>query len=339
MAYHYSGLGPPGFGRQPELLPVFVDVLRQSNLKPDEKVVLYTDTKKNKDIIDAFYQAALLIGAETVVLYSTPREVDRTPFSIAVHAMRGADLILDLASNMWIYTEVLSELLDEGKRILSCVSDIDTCLKMTPDPAIVARVNNGGGMLDRAERIEVRSKAGSSLLLNKRGRRGVFQDGLAPNPGDWDNYPAYQVACAPLEDSASGRLVLEPGDLFVTLKRIVAEEIVLELEDGHIVNIEGKGEAEMLRAWFAGWDDSNAYTTSHIGFGCDPRADVNSYQLMEWETLAGGVMIAFGANILRFLGGKNQSRAHIDIVMRKADFLLDDELIVENGQFVHPALA
>ena len=167
----------------------------------------------------------------------------------------------------------------------------------------------------------------------------MFQDGLAPNPGDWDNYPAYQVACAPLEDSASGRLVLEPGDLFVTLKRIVAEQTVLELEDGHIVNIEGKGEAEMLRTWFAGWDDPNAYTTSHIGFGCDPRADVNSYQLMEWETLAGGVMIAFGANILRFLGGKNQSRAHIDVVMRKADFLLDGELIVEGGRFAHPALA
>ena len=329
MAYHYSGLGPPGFGRQPELLPVIVDVLRQSNVKPGEKVILYTDTKKNKDLVDAFYQAALLLGAETAVLYTTPRDVDRTPFSIALHSMRGADIIIDLASNMWIYTEALSDLLDEGKRILSCVSDIDTCIKMRPDPAIVARVTSGGELMDRAEKIQVRSKAGSNLVLNKRGRKGQFQDGLAPNPGDWDNYPAYQVACAPLEDSANGRLVLKPGDLFVTLKQIVTEEVVLEIEGGHIVNIEGKGEAEMLRTWFAVWDDPNAYTTSHIGFGCDPRSDVNSYQLMEWETMAGGVMIAFGSNILRFLGGKNQSRAHIDIVMRKADFLLDDEPIIE----------
>lgn len=338
MAYHYSGLGPPGYGRQPELLPVILDVLRQSNIKPEERVVLYTDTKKNRDLVDSFYQAAVLTGAEVAVVYTTPRETDRTPLSVALHAMRGADMILDLASSMWIYTEALSELLDEGKRILSCVSDIDTCLKLKPDPDIVARVNKGGRLLDRAEKIEVRSKAGSQLTLNKRGRRGVFQDGLAPNPGDWDNYPAYQVACAPLEDSATGRLVLEPGDLFVTLKRIVNEQIVLELEDGHIVNIEGQSDAEMLRTWFASWEDPNAYTTSHIGFGCDPRADVASYQLMEWETLAGGVMIAFGSNILRFLGGKNQSRAHIDIVMRKADFLLDGEPIVEQGEFVHPEL-
>jgi len=338
MAYHYSGLGPPGFGRQPELLPVITDVLRQSNVKPGEKVILYTDTKKNKDLVDAFYQAACLIGAETAVLYTTPRDADRTPFSVALHAMRGADVILDLASNMWIYTEALSELLDGGKRILSCVSDIDTCVRLTPDPAIVGRVQNGGQLMTRAEKIEVRSEAGSKLILNKRGRNGVFQDGLVPNPGDWDNYPAYQVACGPLEDSANGRLVLEPGDLFVTLKRIVTEEVILDLEEGHIVNIEGKAEAEMLRTWFAGWNESSAYTTSHIGFGCDPRTDVNSYQIMEWETLAGGVMIAFGSNMLRFLGGKNQSRAHIDIVMRKADFLLDDALIIENGQFAHPAL-
>jgi 2,5-dihydroxypyridine 5,6-dioxygenase len=338
MAYHYSGLGPPDLGRQAELLPVILEVLRQSNVKAGEKVVLYTDTKKNKEMVDAFYQAATLLGAETAVLYTTPRQVDRTPYSVALHAMQGADIILDLASNMWIYTEALSELLGQGKRILSCVSDIDTCLKMGPDAAIVERVQQGGKLLDAAERIQVRSEAGSDLVLSKRGRRGVYQDGLTPNPGDWDNYPAYQVACAPLEDSATGRLVLEPGDLFVTLKRIVAEQVVLELEDGHIVEINGKAEAEMLRAWFDGWEDPNAYTTSHIGFGCDPRAEVSSSQLMEWETLAGGVMIAFGSNILRFLGGKNQSRAHIDIVMRKADFLLDGELIIQGGNFVHPSL-
>jgi 2,5-dihydroxypyridine 5,6-dioxygenase len=338
MAYHYSGLGPPALGRQPELLPVILDVLRQSNVKPGEKVLLYTDTKKNKDLIDAFYQAALLLGAETAVLYTTPRSVDRTPFSIALQAMQGADIILDLASNMWIYTEALSELLDKGKRILSCVSDIDTCLKLRPDPAIVTRVNNGGQLLDQAEKIQVRSEAGSNLTLNKRGRKGVYQDGLAPNPGDWDNYPAYQVACAPLETSASGRLVIEPGDLYVTLKRIATEQTVLELSEGHIVTIQGGGEAEALRTWFAQWQEANAYTTSHIGFGCEPRADVNSLQIMEWETLAGGVMIAFGSNILRFLGGQNQSRAHIDIVMRKADFLLDDQPMIEQGQFVHPKL-
>lgn len=338
MAYHYSGLGPPGFGRQPELLPVILDVLTQSKVKPGEKVLLYTDTKKNKDLVDAFYQAALLKRAETAVLYTTPREVDRTPLPIALQAMQGADIILDLASNMWIYTEALSELLDEGKRILSCVSDIDTCLKMRPDPDIVARVNNGGKLLDSAEQIEVRSKAGTALTLNKRGRRGVFQDGLAPNPGDWDNYPAYQVACAPLEDSAQGRVVLEPGDLFVTLKRIVTERVILELEGGHLVSIEGRGEAEMLRTWFESWDDPNAYTTSHIGFGCDPRADVNSYQLMEWETMAGGVLMAFGSNILRFLGGKNQSRAHLDITLRNVDFILDGEFITRAGEFVHPEL-
>jgi 2,5-dihydroxypyridine 5,6-dioxygenase len=339
MAYHYSGLGPPGFGRQAELLPVLLDVLRQSNVQPGEQVLVYTDTKKNKDLVDAFYQTAVLLGAETAVLYTTPREIDRTPFAVALHAMRGADVILDLASNMWIYTEALSELLDEGKRILSCVSDIDTCLKMKPDPAIVDRVNTGGPLLERAEVIQVRSRAGTDLTLNKRGRRGAFQDGLVPKPGDWDNYPAYQVACAPLEDSALGRVVLQPGDLFVTLKRIVTEEIVLHLERGRLVRIDGGAEAEMLRTWFANWDDPKAYTTSHIGFGCDPRADVNSYQLMEWETMAGGVLMAFGSNILRFLGGKNPSRAHLDITLRGVDFSLDGELIIEEGQFVHPELA
>jgi 2,5-dihydroxypyridine 5,6-dioxygenase len=104
------------------------------------------------------------------------------------------------------------------------------------------------------------------------------------------------------------------------------------------VRIDGGAEAEMLRTWFAKWEEASAYTTSHIGFGCDPRADVNSYQLMEWETMAGGILMAFGSNILRFLGGKNPSRAHLDITLRGVDFSLDGELIIREGEFVHPAL-
>lgn len=338
VAYHYSGLGPPNLGRQVELLPILMDTLSRSNVRAGQKVVLYTDTKKNKDLVDAFFQASVLLGAETAVLYTTPRQEDRTPFPIALHAMHGADLILDLASSMWIYTEALSQLLDEGKRILSCVSDVDTCIKLAPTDALVKRVNTAGPMLGRAELLQVTSQAGSDLKLNKKGRRGSFQDGLTPNAGDWDCYPAYQVATAPLETSANGRLVLEQGDLLVTLKRIVSETVTLEIREGRIVDVQGGADALMLRDWFAQWDDEKAYTTSHIGFGCDPRSDVSSNNLMEWETMAGGIMIAFGANILRFLGGANRSAAHIDIVMRQADFALDGVQVVRGGQFVHPNL-
>ena len=57
---------------------------------------------------------------------------------------------------------------------------------------------------------------------------------------------------------------------------------------------------------------------------------------MEWETIAGGMMIAFGANTLRFLGGSNRSLAHIDLVLRQTDFALDGVDILRQGAFVHP---
>ncbi|MGE5601740.1 MAG: hypothetical protein ACM30E_01740 [Nitrososphaerales archaeon] len=338
MAYHYSGLGPPALGRQAELLPVLVDALRESNVGPGQKVLVYTDTKKNKELVDAFYQAAVLLGAETAVIYTLPREVDRTPLPVVQQAMAGVDMILDLASSLWIYTDFLSQLLDEGKRILSCVSDIDTCLKMRPTHELGQRVRTGGGLMAAADEIRVDSRSGTCLTLRKAGRKGAFQDGLAINPGDWDCYPSHQVACAPLEGTANGRLVLDPGDLLVTLKRVVTEPVVIEVKDGRITSIEGKTEAILLREWFLQWKDPNAYGTSHIGFGCDPRADVGSNNLMEWETIAGGMMIAFGANTLRFLGGNNRSLAHIDLVLRQTDFALDGVAILREGAFVHPEL-
>lgn len=339
MAFHYPGVGPPSFGRYIELLPVAVEVLRLSGIRAGERVVLYTDTQRNKDQVDAFFAAATVVGAEVCVVMSTPRnDPHREPLGLALRAMLDASTVLDLSSISWIYTPPFSEVLDAGVRVLSCMSSVDTCLKCRPREDIAALARAGGEAIDKAEVIRVTSSFGTDLTLSKRGRRGVFQEGLLEGPGSWDNFPSAQCACAPLEDSAHGILVVNEGDILLPLKHFVRSPIRITVESGRITHIHGEGDAALLRGWFEKWNDPNSYVVAHIGFGCDPRCEIAAMQLMEWESYAGNVMIAFGANDGRFLGGKTRARSHIDIVLLNADFALDGEWMIAGGRFVSARL-
>jgi 2,5-dihydroxypyridine 5,6-dioxygenase len=340
MAFHYPGLGPPNYGRMPELYPVIADVLARSNVKAGEKVIIYTDTAKHKDIVDAFFAAAVALGAEvTIVLNTLRNDPDRRPMSLSVEAMKHAETVIDLASVAWIYTQPFSEILSGGTRILTSLGDVDTILKMRPNEDVARRARAGARIIQGGKEIVVRSGTGSHLTVRKDGRKAVCQEGLIEGPGSWDNLPAGQCACAPLEDKADGRLIVSSGDIILPLKRVVSEPIELTLEGGRIVHIEGGGEAALLRNWFEKWRDPNSYVIAHIGFGCDHRAELGSGQLMEWESFYGNVMIAFGNNSGVFLGGKTVAKSHIDIVFLNSDFAVDGQEILRAGAFVHPELA
>jgi len=335
MAFHYSGVGPPSYGRFIELVPVFTEVLEKSNVKKGERIIIYTDTQKNRDIVDAYYVAAVSLGAEVVVVLSTPRnDPDRTPFSIAVDAMKNADMIIDLASISWIYTEPYSELLKSGIRIICNMSGVDTCFRLRPDDENIRKAKIGSKLMNDASKIEVFSAAGTKLEFDKTGRDGQYQDGLSPNPGDWDNFPSCQVSCAPIENKGSGTLVVDVGDIILPLKRIVGSRIDIKIEGGRIVEIEGGADAAMLRNWFEQWNDPNSYVIAHIGFGCETRAEVASMEMMEWESYGGNMMIAFGKNTGYFIGGKNNAKSHLDIVCFKNDFVLDGTTVIKEGEFV-----
>jgi len=197
----------------------------------------------------------------------------------------------------------------------------------------------GGRAINAGRVITVTSPGGTDLRVSKEGRAGHYRDGLLRDPGEiWDNFPACHCATAPIEDSAHGRLVISPGDVFLTLRHIVESRVECRIRDGRIVSISGGKDAAMLSAWLSQWADERSYVLAHIGFGCDDRAELAAMQLMEWEALAGGTMIAFGSNVSRFLGGANRARSHLDIVLQNTDFYVDNTKLIRGGEFVQPDL-
>jgi 2,5-dihydroxypyridine 5,6-dioxygenase len=339
VAFYYPTNEPPSFGRQVELVPIALKALQLSNVGPGHRLVIYSDTQRTKSQLDAFFTAAQIVGAETVVVLTVPRnDPDRNPLPQACEAMKRAETVIDLSTISWIYTTPFSEVLEKGVRILSSMANPDTWVKMPPDERISAVSKRSSEIIEAATTLRFTTPSGTALDFDKGRRMGTWQDGLLDEPGDWDNFPSAQAACAPLEDHTTGRLVIEPGDILVSLKHIVGSRITCDIRAGCIEEISGGADAALLRQFLAKTGDPNAYRVSHIGWGLEPRAEIAAMQMMEWESYGGGIMIAFGANDGRFLGGTTHCRSHMDIVILNGTFECDGTTVVDGGHMALPEL-
>ena len=101
-----------------------------------------------------------------------------------------------------------------------------------------------------------------------------------------------------------------------------------------------------MQDYFEASKEKNAYQVSHIGWGTDYRAQWNSIGLKFWEwgglmdaeSYYGNMQIAFGSNFTSDLGSKNVCKFHIDIPCRNHSFYVDNQLVIDKGIIIPPAL-
>jgi len=253
--------------------------------------------------------------------------------------------------DIFMYDEIFSQILSSGTRWLDVVINEEAMRRLFPDQALIDRTMAGVELMEKAQHIRVTSAAGTDLRVSKEGRKAHKQTGIVDEPGMWDNYGFGLVACAPLENSAEGTLVLDAGDSagqvpFGDRHRINPEPIKLTFHEGKIVDIEGGHTALMLQRYLERHGDDKARRIAHIGWGTHDRAVWGGgwrFSHADWESFYGCVMIHYGVNIFdtpcRFsgLGGATYPPGlHWGGSMLNCNFYLDDQLIVENGVIVHP---
>jgi len=334
-----------------ELIDIFRQELVECAVTPEETVCLFTDPKTNEDYIAAFHGAARQLGADVFTLVvphftRTQKKVARGfdegvisrhgPFQ----AMMAADLVIDMSSVGWLYTETHNEILRSGTRTLRVVEPISALRRMLPHPDVRRRAVEAAKVLDKGSKVRMTTEAGTDLTFDIAGRRGMFQYGASDLPGRWDHWPSGQAAAAPVEGSAEGTLVIGVGDIMLRLYRYIAEPIVCNFENGSIKSIEGGVDAYLLREYMAAWEDPKAYIPSHVGWGCEHRAIWHSLSspgeggFMDAESYYGDILLGMGCNHFIGLSGRNVTPAHIDFCLRDCNLWVDDLQVLRAGEIV-----
>jgi 2,5-dihydroxypyridine 5,6-dioxygenase len=181
-------------------------------------------------------------------------------------------------------------------------------------------------------------------LLLPLGEFPVIQEyGFVDEPGRWDHWPSGFGLTFPNERQASGRVVLDRGDILLPMKSYLNTPIEMTVDKGYVTSITGEVDADLLNDYMASFDDREAYAVSHIGWGQQRRARWSTLGLYDREETIGMDARAFAGNFLFSMGPNNEAggsrhtACHIDIPMRNCTVLLDNREVVREGKLLEDA--
>lgn len=329
-----------------DLVALFTEELKLCKVKPGETVLFYSTSQYARpEYIDATLAAARVLGAEAYAL-----EASGSEGKMLGTAFMTADLVV---GQIPLYTDAHNAALARGTRTLM-VGEVEQNLRrMFPNEAVMKRTHAGARRMGAAKEIRITDSAGSDFTLRKDGRKGHAQVGVSDRPGMWDHWPSGLVACGPLEESAQGVYVIQPGDVILGLRVVCQNDVRITMDKGRLTKIEGGSDALMLREHLQKYVDArdpkgnlaDPFRIAHAGWGTEHRAQWHTMG-MDSESMYGSVMVSIGRNMfdakdeLSGLGGKNYTPVHVDVCCRGKKLYLDGELIVDDtSRIVVPALA
>ncbi len=303
-------------------------------VKHDENIVIITDDKKY-NIGKSLYKQAKQISDRVVLMIIKPREISGTePPKPVAAAMKEADVVLCPTTASLTHTQARLEAVEQGARVATMPGITEEMFSKGPIRAdynqvarLTGRVTN---LLDEANFATIITGDNYQLKLSLAGRKGISSQGIYKNPGESGNLPSGESYIAPLENEGQGKIIINGSIVGLGL---LEEEVIFNIEQGKIIGIEGDHSIQ-LEDIFPEVEESRMI--GELGIGTNPLARVTGI-ILEDEKIYGSVHIAFGTNIT--FGGNLQAGSHIDCVTLKPTLYLDNDLLIEKGEFNEEVLS
>lgn len=328
----------------------FAGQLALCQLGPGELCVVLSETTSRPQLVETAFLAAQSLGAEAfhvvmptptnngpVALRSTGTTLALQQNAAALAALQRADLIIDCTVEGLLHARELSSILEAGTRVLMISNEHPEIFeRMHHDADMARRVGLGHDMISAASTMRVSSAAGTDLTVRLDGAFRAGSTGVTDGPGSIAHWPGGLVLAFPARGTVSGTVVLAPGDLNCTFKSIVRTPIRLTIADDYVVDISGEGvDARQLASYMAAFNDREAYASSHLGWGMNPGArwdyfdlyDKSQHNAVEARAFEGNFMYSTGANETadRF------TRCHFDLPMLDCSVELDGVAVLRDG--------
>ncbi len=320
---------------------------------PGVSVALLCETQSRALNVATAKLALAQLGAACVTIeVPTPPQTEIVPIrstgasdaiqhsQAVIAALSCVDVVIDCTVEGLLHAPELPQILKSGARLMMVSNEHPEILeRLGTDPALEARVQKGVARIRAARQMRVTSDAGTDLRIALENCPAGGNWGYCTQPGTRAHWPGGLVAAFPNKGGVNGRLHLCPGDANLTFKRYFETEVVLTIEEDFVADIAGAGlDAELLRSYFAAWEDRNAYAVSHVGWGMNPRARWDSMVMYDKADTNGTEQRVFAGNFL-FSTGANEhagryTKGHFDIPMRGCSIELDGSPIVERGQLL-----
>ncbi|PGY09750.1 aminopeptidase [Bacillus sp. AFS031507] len=311
-----------------QLVEISKNVLQEClGLKANELFLVVTDDVK-KELGESLYEAGKLLGAEAmlVVMKERKKSGEEPPASIAA-AMVQSDVVVCITDHSLTHTQARKNAAASGTRIATMpgiTEDMFLEGAISADYSKVKELTESvTELLTNGEIVRI-EKDGYTLSFSIAERDGIPSTGMYLNPGESGNLPSGEAYIAPVERKADGQILVDGS--FAGIGRLETP-VLLTIEEGRIVQAEGNGAEKLLEIL----GDGDGRLLGEFGIGTNDKARITGV-VLEDEKVFGTIHVAFGSN--NTFGGTISAGVHIDGVVKKPDFYIDNQLIMKNGTLI-----
>lgn len=305
-----------------------------ANIQPGEDVLIVSDWP-TFTVAERISAAANELGANVMMTLMDPREHDGNEPPAAIGAaMLEADVIILPVKTSISHASAMAEALENGARRISMVGFTPTQLVeggINCDYEAMAPICEE--MADRfgeATTARVTSDAGTDVEFDLTERRGNAHTGLAHEPGDADSVVHVEANTSPVDGETNGTMVFDGAVPNLGIG-VLENDIIMEVEDGQVVEIDGGWEAKRIEAVWEEYDIPAVYNIAQLAVGMNPECPEFNGWFSNDHGVYGSVHVGIGTSTM--LGGVTRAPVHFDAMMEEPRLELDSEVVLENKEF------
>ncbi len=328
----------------------FMQQMQLCGLKAGDECVVLSESDSRPELVSTAILAAEAIGAkpfqvvmrsptndQPVALRSTGTSLALKNNSSAVAAISSVPFVIDVTAEGLLHSRELRAILAAGCEVLMISNEHPSNYERLPhDDDMAKRVAQSHEFMKTCKTMRAVSEWGTDLHIELADAFTAGSTGVTDGPGSIAHWPGGLVLAFPARHRVNGTVVLAPGDINLTFKHYVQSPITLIIEDDYVVDIRGEGyQVDLLKSYMSAFD-SDAYATSHVGWGMNPAARWDYLELYDRSQHNGVEARAFEGNFMYSTGSNENadrfSVCHFDIPMRNCDVFIDDHQVVERGK-------
>ncbi len=303
-------------------------------VQPGEQATILTDWDRPASITNALASSLRYVGAEVTVITMCPRDhggIDPPP--PVGGALLASQVVVLQTSFATFHTRTIRETLARGVRVCEfwgVTEDMMVRGGITEDPGWLERTSRRvAELMTAAKQARLTTSEGTELRVELAGRKAIPLASTARHPGSFCSLPAGESAMAPLEGTATGKIVkpylVEHREIGRPL-----ELLEIAIQNGQAVEITGGIEARRLKELLAE-SGSSSHNFAEFALGTNRRCRVE-VGIREAKKAWGTAHVALGDN--QSLGGVVESPLHIDFILLRPTVWLDGREVVRNGQLL-----
>ena len=305
-------------------------------VRPNEEVFIVVDSATDMIMPEALARATIERGAQYTIA-TMPESVDSenatTCTNVVAMGAKAADVYIGMtrSSGASVYDGRIFELVRKGKlRLCSMVMrDLDNYIKggaLADYEAIDKEGRRLANFWKDKEQVKITSPAGTRLQASIGNNRPIIECGIAREPGEHMAFSDGEVSQGPNEGSMNGTLVIDGP---ICQLGLPDSPVTMEVVNGLVHSVTGEDltAVDALKKIISNVPHAN--NIAEIGIGLNPSSLFNG-DFEEEKKARGTCHIALGDNIC--YGGTVKCDLHIDMVMYKPTIVMDDIVVVSDGQ-------